>query len=123
MNHTKSLIDAAGCFMAHRLALVESEDIGDSTRIWAFAHVMEGARIGRNCNVGEHCFIERGVTIGDNVTVKNGVCVWSGVTLEDNVFVGPNSVFTNDPNPRAYIKKSEDALVSTLIRANATVGA
>lgn len=63
------------------------------------------------------------MTIGDNVTVKNGVNVWTGVTIEDNVFLGPNCVLTNDPNPRAYIKKSADSLVETLIRSNATVGA
>ncbi len=46
-----------------------------------------------------------------------------GVTVEDDVFLGPNCVFTNDPNPRAYIKKSEDLLVRTLIRDHATLGA
>jgi acetyltransferase-like isoleucine patch superfamily enzyme len=109
--------------MAHPLALVESFDIGEGTRIWAFAHVMKDARIGRDCNIGEHCYIEQGVTLGNNVTVKNGVNVWTGVTIEDNVFLGPNCVLTNDPNPRAYIKKSADSLVETLIRNNATIGA
>ena len=109
--------------MAHSLALVESNEIGEDTRIWAFAHVVKGARIGRGCNIGEHCYIEQGVTLGNNVTVKNGVNVWTGVTIEDNVFLGPNCVLTNDPNPRAYIKKSADSLVETLIRNNATIGA
>jgi acetyltransferase-like isoleucine patch superfamily enzyme len=109
--------------MAHPLALVESDEIGEDTRIWAFAHVMKDARIGRGCNIGEHCYIEQGVTLGNNVTVKNGVNVWTGVTIEDNVFLGPNCVLTNDPNPRAYIKKSADSLVETLIRSNATIGA
>jgi acetyltransferase-like isoleucine patch superfamily enzyme len=109
--------------MAHSLALVESNEIGEDTRIWAFAHVMKDARIGRGCNIGEHCYIEPGVTLGDNVTVKNGVNIWTGVTIEDNVFLGPNCVLTNDPNPRAYIKKPTDSLVETLIRSNATIGA
>ena len=110
-------------YMAHPLALVESDEIGEDTRIWAFAHVMKDARIGRGCNIGEQCYIEQGVTLGNNVTVKNGVNVWTGVTVEDNVFLGPNCVLTNDPNPRAYIKKSADSLVETLIRSNATIGA
>ncbi len=110
-------------YMAHPLALVESDEIGEGTRIWAFAHVMKDARIGWGCNIGEHCYIEQGVTLGNNVTVKNGVNVWMGVTIEDNVFLGPNCVLTNDPNPRAYIKKSADSLVETLIRNNATIGA
>jgi len=110
-------------YMAHPLALVESDEIGEGTRIWAFAHVMKNARIGWGCNIGEHCYIEQGVTLGNNVTVKNGVNVWRGVTIEDDVFLGPNCVLTNDPNPRAYIKKSADSLVETLIRNDATVGA
>ena len=110
-------------YMAHPLALVESDEIGEGTRIWAFAHVMKDARIGRQCNIGEHCYIEQGVTLGNNVTVKNGVNVWTGVTIEDNVFLGPNCVLTNDPNPRAYVKKSAGSLVETMIRNNATIGA
>lgn len=113
----------ARSYMAHPLALVESDQIGEGTRIWAFAHVMKDARIGRDCNIGEHCYIEQGVTLGNNVTVKNGVNLWTGVTIEDNVFLAPNCVLTNDPNPRAYIKKSADSLVETVIQSNASIGA
>lgn len=110
-------------YFAHPQALVETEEIGPGTRIWAFAHVLQGARIGAECNICDHAFIETGVVLGNNVTVKNGVAIWQGVTVEDNVFLGPNCVLTNDSNPRAYIKKSGAALQTTLIRANATVGA
>jgi UDP-2-acetamido-3-amino-2,3-dideoxy-glucuronate N-acetyltransferase len=113
----------AKSYFAHPQALVESEDIGPGTRIWAFAHVLPGARIGAECNICDHAFIETGAVLGNNVTVKNGVAIWWGVTVEDNVFLGPNCILTNDPNPRAYIKKSNPALETTLIRANATVGA
>lgn len=107
----------------HPNAIVESEEIGPGTRVWAFAHVMQGARVGTDCNICDSTFIETGALLGNNVTVKNGVAVWQGVTVEDNVFLGPNCVFTNDPNPRAYIKKTGAKLRKTLIRANATIGA
>ena len=110
-------------YFAHPQALVETVEIGPGTRIWAFAHVLPGARIGAECNICDHVFIETGVVLGNNVTVKNGVAIWQGVTVEDDVFLGPNCVLTNDPNPRAYIKKPGAALQGTLIRANATVGA
>jgi UDP-2-acetamido-3-amino-2,3-dideoxy-glucuronate N-acetyltransferase len=110
-------------FFVHPKALVESDDIGDHTRVWAFAHVMNGARIGADCNIGDHAFVEVGVRLGNNVTVKNGVSIWQGVEVEDDVFLGPNCVFTNDPNPRAYIKKTGDSLVSTRVRTRATIGA
>jgi len=110
-------------YFVHPHALVETHEIGANTRIWAFAHVMKGARIGSDCNIGDHAFIEAGVVLGNNVTVKNGVSIWTNVTVEDNVFLGPNCVFTNDPNPRAYLKKGAEALEATLLKANATVGA
>ena len=72
----------------HPQALNDCESVGSGTRIWAFAHVMQGARVGRQCNLGEHTFVETGAVVGDGVTVKNNVSVWSGVTLEDHVFVG-----------------------------------
>lgn len=110
-------------YFAHPQALVETENVGPGTRIWAFAHVLPGVRIGADCNICDHSFIETGAVLGNNVTVKNGVAIWQGVTIEDDVFLGPNCVLTNDPNPRAYIKKSGATLQTTLIRANATVGA
>jgi UDP-2-acetamido-3-amino-2,3-dideoxy-glucuronate N-acetyltransferase len=116
--------------MFHPTALVESEEIGDQTRIWAYAHVMAGAKIGRNCNIGDHAFIERGAVIGDNVTIKNGVCVWEGVEIGSGAFVGPQAVFTNDPYPRSprlpivqerYAGKAW--LRTTRIGEGATIGA
>ena len=107
----------------HPNALVESAKIGPGTRIWAFAHVMKGAQIGRGCNICDHVFVESNARIGNNVTVKNGVAIWDGVVIEDNVFIGPNVVLTNDRNPRAEVKKSREEWLPTLIRAGATIGA
>jgi len=85
----------------HRLALCESDSVGDGTRIWAFAHVMHGAIVGRDCNIGDHAFIESGAVVGDRVTVKNGVLIWDGVTIADEAFIGPGVIFTNDRHPRS----------------------
>lgn len=107
----------------HPAALVESNEIGPGTRIWAFAHVMEGARVGAGCNICDHTFIESGAVVGNGVTVKNGVTIWDRVTVEDRVFLGPNCVLTNDHKPRASQRKSHDELMETRIRADATIGA
>jgi len=85
----------------HPTALCESDDIGGGTRIWAYAHVMNNAHIGTNCNICDHVFIESGVHIGDRVTVKNQALLYTGVTIEDDVFVGPGVAFTNDRYPRS----------------------
>ena len=110
-------------FFSHPLALVESEDVGEGTRVWAWAHVLRGAVVGEHCNIGEHSYIEGEARVGNGVTVKNGVSVWAGVTVEDNCFLGPNCAFTNDLNPRAYIKKGSESLVATLVKTGATIGA
>jgi UDP-2-acetamido-3-amino-2,3-dideoxy-glucuronate N-acetyltransferase len=107
----------------HPKALVESTSIGPGTRIWAFAHVMHGAEIGSGCNICDHTFIESNAKLGNNVTIKNGVAIWDGVVIEDDVFLGPNVVLTNDPNPRAEIKKPRDQWLPTIIRRGATIGA
>jgi NDP-sugar pyrophosphorylase family protein len=88
-------------YFMHEKAVCESRNIGSGTRIWAFAHVLPGAVIGRDCNICDHVFIENEVRIGDRVTVKSGVQLWDGISLADEVFVGPNATFTNDLFPRS----------------------
>ena len=93
-------------YYAHPNALVEKgARIGPDTRIWAFAHVMKGARIGAACNLGNYVFVESGVKLGNGVTVKNGAQLWEGLIIENDVFIGPGAVFTNHPYPRAFIKR------------------
>src|ERR1700746_3459026 len=92
---------AASDIFVHPRALCESEQVGKGTRIWAFAHVMRGAVVGGDCNIGDHAFIETGARIGDRVTVKNQAMVWDGVEIGDDVFVGPGVSFTNDVSPRS----------------------
>lgn len=115
----------------HPTAVVENDEIGANTRIWAYVHIMPGAQIGENCNIGDHCFIESGVRIGDNATIKNGNMIWEGVTLQEGVFIGPHVFFTNDLYPRSprlvqarkrYHRKP-NWLVSTLVKRGASLGA
>jgi UDP-2-acetamido-3-amino-2,3-dideoxy-glucuronate N-acetyltransferase len=108
-------------FFAHQNAIVESRTIGDGTRVWAFAHILADAVVGRDCNICDHVFIENDVRIGDRVTIKCGVQVWDGISLEDDVFVGPNVTFTNDPFPRSGQRPTEFA--RTIVRAGASIGA
>lgn len=108
-------------FFAHPQALVESPNIGNGTRIWAFAHVLPEAVIGRDCNVCDHAFIENDVIVGDRVTIKCGVQLWDGLRVEDDVFIGPNVTFANDKFPRSKQYPSEFA--QTLVRRGASIGA
>ena len=96
--------------------------IGDKTRIWQFCNIMDNVHIGSECNIGQNVFIESGVKIGDHVKIKNNISLYKGVVCEDGVFLGPNCVFTNVINPRAFIEK-KDEIKETIIRKGATVGA
>jgi len=115
----------------HPRALCESEQVGAGTRIWAFAHVMSDARVGKDCNIGDHAFLESGATLGDGVVVKNGAMIWDGVTIEDEVFIGPGVMFTNDRFPRsrrspAAMRRyahAENWREPTLVRRGASIGA
>src|ERR1043166_9593059 len=109
-------------FFAHSHSLVESNQVGKNTRIWAFVHILPGARIGADCNICDHVFIENDVIIGDRVTIKCGVQIWDGITLEDDVFVGPNATFTNDNLPRGR-RPNWRPSVRTIVRRMASIGA
>ena len=95
--------------------------IGDGTKVWQFVVILEGAKIGRNCNICANSLIEGGAIIGDDVTVKSGVSIWDGVIIMDNVFVGPNATFTNDLFPRS--KSQPDSYINTIIEVGASIGA
>jgi UDP-2-acetamido-3-amino-2,3-dideoxy-glucuronate N-acetyltransferase len=105
----------------HPQGICESKQVGEGTRIWAFAHVLPGAVLGRDCNVCDHVFIENDVKVGDRVTIKSGVQLWDGVELESDVFVGPNATFTNDRFPRS--KVYPEKWPRTVVKKGASIGA
>jgi UDP-2-acetamido-3-amino-2,3-dideoxy-glucuronate N-acetyltransferase len=95
--------------------------VGERTRVWQFAVVLAGARIGADCNINAHTLVEGGAVLGDRVTLKCGVYVWNGVVLEDDVFCGPNATFTNDRRPRS--RQTPDAWAQTIVERGASIGA
>ncbi len=97
-------------------------EIGAGTKIWHFCHVMNNAKIGKNCSLGQNVMVASGVVIGDNVKIQNNVSVYTGVIVEDDVFLGPSCVFTNVVNPRAQINRKAE-YQKTLVRRGATIGA
>jgi UDP-2-acetamido-3-amino-2,3-dideoxy-glucuronate N-acetyltransferase len=108
-------------YFKHDQAIVESETIGEKTNIGAFAHILRGARIGRECDICDHVFIENDVVVGDRVTIKCGVQLCDGVTIENDVLIGPNATFTNGPFPRSTDRLKEFA--RTVVKRGASIGA
>lgn len=108
-------------FFVHPQGLCETASVGAGTKIWAFAHVLSGAVLGRECNICDGVFIESDVIVGDQTTIKSGVQLWDGVRLGNQVFVGPNVTFTNDIFPRS--KKHLSSYPKTTVKDGVSIGA
>jgi acetyltransferase-like isoleucine patch superfamily enzyme/dTDP-4-dehydrorhamnose 3,5-epimerase-like enzyme len=104
----------------HPQALCETAAVGENTRIWAFAHILPGATIGKDCNICDHVFIENNVVVGDRVTIKCGVQLWDGLRVGDDVFIGPNATFSNDKYPKS--KQYQEKVQETYIGRGASIG-
>lgn len=107
----------------HTTAVIDDDThIGEGSRIWHFSHILPGTRIGTDCNIGQNVVIGPDVVVGNGCKIQNNVSVYKGVTLEDDVFCGPSMVFTNVYNPRAHIRRMDEAR-PTLVRQGASLGA
>jgi UDP-2-acetamido-3-amino-2,3-dideoxy-glucuronate N-acetyltransferase len=110
-------------YRVHPTAVVdEGAAIGEGTTIWHFSHIMCGAVVGNNCNIGQNVVVSPRAVLGNNVKVQNNVSVYTGVVCEDDVFLGPSCVFTNVNNPRSFISRKEE-FKSTLVKKGASIGA
>jgi len=110
-------------YFAHSTAVIDEPcEIGPGTKIWHFSHVMAGAKLGRDCNLGQNVVVSPQVSIGNNVKIQNNVSIYTGVELEDDVFCGPSMVFTNVINPRSHVVRRTE-FQRTLVRQGATLGA
>lgn len=109
-------------YYKHPTSIVESDKIGDGSKIWHFVHIREKADIGTNCNIGKSVYIDTEVKIGDNVKIQNFSTIYKGVEIENDVFVGPSVVFTNDLYPRSFIW-TEERIVKTIVKKGSSIGA
>ena len=110
-------------FMKHETAIVDDGAvIGSDSRVWHWAHVCAGARIGKSVSLGQNVFVGNKVTIGDKCKIQNNVSVYDNVHLEEGVFCGPSMVFTNVFNPRSLVER-KDEYRDTLVKKGATLGA
>ena len=110
-------------YQVHPTAIVDDgAEIGESSRVWHWAHVCSGAKIGQGVSLGQNVFVGNKVTIGDRCKIQNNVSVYDNVHLEEGVFCGPSMVFTNVYNPRSLIER-KDEYKDTVVKKGATLGA
>ena len=113
----------ASDYFRHPTAVVDDgAEIGAGTKIWHFAHILGGTKIGERCVVSQNVMIGPNVTVGNGCKIQNNVSLYEGVTLEDDVFCCPSMVFTNVLLPRAFVNRRSEFL-PTLIRRGASIGA
>lgn len=106
----------------HPTAIVDKGvKLGSGTKVWHFVHLMENAKLGKDCIVADYVHVGRNVTVGDNVKLENRATVYEGVTIQEDVFVGPNVTFTNDLYPRSFNKDWK--ISQTLIKKGSSLGA
>ena len=113
----------ASDYFRHPTAVVDDgAEIGSGTKIWHFAHILGGTRIGERCVISQNVMIGPNVVVGNGCKIQNNVSIYEGVTLEDDVFCGPSMVFTNVLLPRAFVNRRSEFL-PTLVRHGASIGA
>ncbi|WP_461257175.1 acyltransferase [Treponema sp. R80B11-R83G3] len=110
-------------YFVHESSYVdEGAEIGESTKIWHFCHIMPGAKIGKKCSIGQNVNVGSRAIIGDGVKIQNNVSVYDDVIIEDDVFCGPSCVFTNVINPRAFVERKHE-YKKTVVKKGASIGA
>lgn len=109
----------------HETSIIDnSVTIGKLSKIWAYSHISSGVIIGENCVIGEGVHIGPNVVIGNNCKIQNHSLLYEGVKLEDNVFLGPNTITTNDFYPQVGGDwKNTSRFRKTIFKSNCSIGA
>lgn len=105
----------------HETSIIDNNvKIGRGTKIWSNSHISSGVRIGENCVIGEGVHIGPNVIIGNSCKIQNHSLIYEGVTIEDYVFLGPNTITTNDIFPQI---NKDWSISKTFFKKGCSVGA
>jgi acetyltransferase-like isoleucine patch superfamily enzyme len=95
--------------------------IGNNFQTGQGTSIREDNLIGNNVSVGTNAVLEFENKIGDFCRIHSG-CFLEMVTLGNYVFIGPNTVFTDDPHPMNCPKYKEcggGAVVGDMVKIGA----
>lgn len=119
-------LQVAPSAFVHPLALVAGASIGARTRIWQFASVIRGARIGEDCNIASGACID-GSIVGDRTKIGHNLAAGPGFLIGADVFIGPNVTLCNDAWPRAHVVGFDvfryDGRPAIIVEDGASIGA
>jgi acetyltransferase-like isoleucine patch superfamily enzyme len=97
-------------------------EIGDNVQTGHHYLVRERTIVGNNSLIGSNVIIENECKIGNNVSIQSGVYIPTYCVIEDDVFLGPNSVLTNDKYI-GYKDPRKRGLEGVVIEEKASIGA
>jgi len=121
VNRLKNVWNLLNVGGLYNMPIINSK-IGKRTKIWYRKLVnIFRCEIGKDCNIAAFVEIGSGVVIGDRCSIAAFSFIPNGVIIEDNVFIGPNTVFTNDRYPPA--DKKMWVIKPTIVKKGASIGA
>lgn len=88
-------------FVHEKAHVDDSVFIGAGTKVWQFATVIRGTKIGMDCTIAAGAVLD-GPTIGDYCIISPGVDIGPGFEIGNDVFIGPHVVLCNDFWPRTH---------------------
>lgn len=115
-------------YFVHPKAEVHDDcSIGEGTKIWQFASVIRGARIGKDCNIASGACID-GSVVGDRTVIAHNLAAGPGFRIGSDCFIAPNVTFCNDAWPRAHkngfdIERYDETHKAVIMEDGATIGA
>ncbi len=97
--------------------------IGDDFQSGHNVMIREKTRIGNRVSIGTAAVIEGNTTIGNEVNLQSMVYIPTDTVIGNNVFIGPNTVLTNDRYPPTRIGglKGPQIMDGAAIGANVTL--
>lgn len=92
------LVMGKNCVIRPFTTIYAGNTIGNNFQTGQGASIREDNIIGDEVSVGTNAVLEFGNRIGKGTRIHSG-CFLEMVTVGEYVFIGPNTVFTDDPHP------------------------
>lgn len=105
--------------------------IGEDTQVCPYAHIREGAKIGKRCVIGVGVRIGYDAVIGDDCQIMDDTHISGGTVIGDRCFISVQVLAVNDDRPRGYqwkgvtpVKIGSDVVVGAggRLRPGVTIG-
>ncbi len=107
----------SGCVIRCFTVIYDNVEIEDKVEMGHGVLVRSGSKIGSGSRIGSYTQLDGEVKIGRNVSIQSMVYLPSRTKIGDEVFIGPNTVFTNDTYPPS------GRLMGANVERNAIIGA